>query len=71
MHRNTAPVSDDLSRIICPRKSPSPVNTRGGDWDCVRQMQIYRHRPDVLAKALLDMGVTESGDEALADGHQN
>ncbi len=68
MHRNTAPVSDDFSRASCPRKSQSPVNTRGGDWDCVRQMRMYRHRPDVLANALLDMGVTESGDE-VADYH--
>jgi len=63
MHRKTEPVSDDLSRLSCPRKSQNPVNNRGGDWDCVRQMRMFRHRPDVLANALLDMGVTESGDE--------
>jgi hypothetical protein len=26
-------------------------------------MQMFRHRPDVLATALRDMGVTETGDE--------
>jgi len=31
--------------------------------DCVAQLERYRNRPDVLAAALRDMGVTESGDE--------
>ena len=60
----------EMSRTTCPRKARNPVNSRGGDWDCVRQMQMFRHRPDVLASALRDMGVNESGDELLADGHQ-
>lgn len=60
----------EMSRTTCPRKARSKNNSRGGDWDCVRQMQMYRHRPDVLASALLEMGVSESGDEVLADGHQ-
>jgi hypothetical protein len=47
------------------------MNARGGDWDCVRQMRMYRHRPDVLATALLEMGVTESGDEVPEDGQRN
>ena len=71
MHLSTAPVSDDLSRTSCPHKAPSPVNSRGGDWDCVRQLWIYRHRPDVLATALADMGITENGDESLADWEKN
>ena len=55
---------------------PLTAHSRGrGKWDCVRQMEMYRHRPDVLAAALRDMGYSESGDEmpddeALADGHQ-
>ena len=53
----------ELSRATCPHKAQSKSNSRGGDWDCVRQMRMFRHRPDVLANALLDMGVTESGDE--------
>jgi hypothetical protein len=31
--------------------------------DCVEQMELIRARPDVLAKALRDMGITEGGDE--------
>jgi hypothetical protein len=51
------------------RDRPWPVRRR---WlhdretgrDCMTEMSLYRSRPDVLANALLDMGVTESGDEA-------
>ena len=31
--------------------------------DCVTQMRLLRSRPDVLANALRDMGVTESADD--------
>ena len=42
---------------------PLTAQSRGrGKWDCVRQMEMYRRRPDVLAAALRDMGV-------LPDGH--
>ncbi|MEI6195105.1 MAG: hypothetical protein WCS42_12330 [Verrucomicrobiota bacterium] len=57
-----APV--DLSRNVRPEKSPLTAQSRGrGNWDCLRQMQMYRRRPDVLAAALRDMGFNESGDE--------
>lgn len=69
-HRSTTgPI--ETSRTTCPRTVRNKSNARGGDWDCVRQMEMFRHRPDVLASTLRDMGVTESGDEVLADGHQN
>ena len=46
-----------------PEKSPLTAKSRGRGWDCVRQMQMFRQRPDVLAAALHDMGFSESGDE--------
>jgi hypothetical protein len=30
--------------------------------DCVSQMRLARNRPDVLASALREMGITENGD---------
>jgi len=60
---NHAPM--DMACPTCLRNVRTPVNNRGGDWDCVRQMQMFRHRPDCLARALRDMGVTESGDEVV------
>jgi hypothetical protein len=39
------------------------VDDREPGWDCVSQMRLARSRPEVLAKALLAMGITESGDE--------
>lgn len=64
MHIYTTHAPAEMSRTDCPRQARPVVNSRGGDWDCVRQMQMFRHRPDVLASALRDMGVTEHGDEA-------
>jgi hypothetical protein len=63
MHTYKAHAPAEMSRATCPSKARPVVNNRGGDWDCVRQMQMFRHRPDVLATALRDMGVTETGDE--------
>ena len=64
MHTYTAHAPVDLSRNVRPEKSPLTAHSRGrGNWDCVRQMQMYRHRPDVLAAALRDMGCSDSGDE--------
>jgi hypothetical protein len=31
--------------------------------DCVTQMRVLRSRPDVLANALREMGITENGDD--------
>ena len=63
MNTSTAHATVDLSRKVRPEKSPLTAHSRGrGKWDCVRQMQLYRTRPDVLAAALRDMGV-------LPDGH--
>ena len=64
MNTSTAHAPVDLSRNARPEKSPLTAHSRGrGNWDCVRQMQMYRHRPDVLAAALRDMGFSDSGDE--------
>ena len=63
MPSNQGAMTLKFSRTTCPQKSQSLVNSRGGGWDCIRQMQMFRHRPDVLASALRDMGVNESGDE--------
>ena len=43
--------------------APRRVQARNEEQDCVRQMSLYRSRPEVLASALLAMGITESGDE--------
>ena len=64
MDTYTAHVSPDQVRLSQPRVVPLTAQSRGrGNWDCVRQMQMYRRRPDVLAAALRDMGLSESGDE--------
>lgn len=39
------------------------MDYREPGWDCVSQMRLARSRPEVLANALLAMGITESGDE--------
>ena len=52
------------ARQPLPEKRPLTARSLGrGNWDCVRQMQMYRSRPDVLAAALRDMGFSEGGDE--------
>jgi hypothetical protein len=62
----------DLSRNARPEKSPLTAHSRGrGNWDCVRQMQMYRRRPDVLAAALRDLGFSESGDEVTDDQYSD
>jgi hypothetical protein len=62
MHIYTAHVSPDLVRTGSARISSLTGQSRGrGCWDCVRQMQMYRRRPDVLAAALRDMGVLPDG----------
>ena len=64
-----------------PRKSRAKARRRGsyaiqnaGDgegWDLVRRMQLLRDAPLALAGALADMGITENGDESLADWEKN
>lgn len=72
MHTYTAHATGDLSRNAGPEKSPLTAHSRGrGNWDCVRQMQMFRHRPDVLAAALRDMGFSESGDEMPEDQYSD
>ena len=39
------------------------MDDREPGWDCVSQMRLARSRPEVLANALLAMGITENGDE--------
>ena len=64
MHIYTAHAPVVSAQITRPEKSPLTAHSRGrGNWDCVRQMQMYRRRPDVLAAALRDMGCSDSGDE--------
>ena len=70
MHTYTAHATVDRSRNSSPEKRPLTAHSRGRGWDCVRQMQMFRRRPDVLAAALRDMGFSASGDEVLADCHQ-
>jgi len=76
MNTNTAYAPVVLAQGTRPEKSPLTAHSRGrGSWDCLRQMQMYRRRPDVLAAALRDMGFNESGDEVAddqgADNQQN
>ena len=76
MDTYTAHVSPDQVRLSQPRVVPLTAQSRGrGNWDCLRQMQMYRRRPEVLAAALRDMGFNESGDEVAddqcADNQQN
>ena len=64
MNTYTAHAPVVLAHSTRPEKSPLTAHSRGrGNWDCVRQMQMYRRRPDVLAAALRDMGCSDSGDE--------
>ena len=64
MQTYTAHAPVVLAQSTRPEKSPLTAHSRGrGNWDCVRQMQMYRRRPDVLAAALRDMGFSDSGDE--------
>jgi len=64
MHTYTAHAPVVSAQSTRPEKSPLTAHSRGrGNWDCVRQMQMYRRRPDVLAAALRDMGCSDSGDE--------
>ena len=43
----------------------------GEGWDLLRRMQLIRDVPFVLAGALADMGITENGDESVADWEKN
>jgi hypothetical protein len=52
-----------LCRDAATNNGPLTAKSRGRGWDCVRQMQMFRQRPDVLASALHDMGFSESGNE--------
>ena len=45
------------------RRVGTRVKSKNCGWDCLTHMQLFRNRPDVLASALREMGVTESGDE--------
>jgi hypothetical protein len=51
----------DLDSLNPPRRRL--MDDREPGWDCVSQMRLARSRPEVLANALLVMGITESGDE--------
>ena len=49
------------------RRERSRRYSRQTEPDCLRQMEIYRRRPDVLWSALHEMGVTVDGDEFADD----
>lgn len=44
---------------------PVPMDDRENGRDVISQMSLARNRPDVLRNALLDMGITQSGDEPI------
>ncbi len=45
------------------RRRERPTEDEQHGRDCISQMRLARSRPDVLANALREMGVTETGDE--------
>ena len=65
MHLYKSHLPDDKARNGQPQKRRPLLNSGGVGWDCVRQMQMFRRCPDVLASALRDMGVSENGDEIV------
>lgn len=48
------------------RRAPAR-RERCEERDCVSQMQLLRERPEVLVRALREMGITENGDEVLEE----
>jgi hypothetical protein len=62
MHCDANNQTNELDFDCSYRTSPRLMQDREPRWDCVSQMRLARKRPDVLASALRDMGVTESGD---------
>ena len=59
-------------RAAATNTRPLTAHSRGrGKCDCVRQMEMYRRRPDVLAAALRDMGFSDSGDEVTDDQYSD
>ena len=63
MRRRATNNEDDhgLDFINPPRRRL--MDDREPGWDCVSQMRLARSRPEVLANALLALGISESGDE--------
>ena len=45
-----------------PKYEIAKVLDRESGRDCISQMRLARSRPDVLANALIEMGVTPDGD---------
>lgn len=71
MAQTDSPERDNFDLNFCYRNGGNLVEDREQGRDCVTQMRLLRRRPDVLANALRDMGVTESGDETPDDYEQN
>lgn len=67
MPRNTTHERDNLDLNLYYRNGGNLIEDRDSGRDCVTQMRVLRSRPDVLANALRDMGVTESGDDLPDD----
>ena len=63
MSRDTTDKRDNLDLNVYYRNGGNLIEDRDGGRDCVTHMRLLRSRPDVLANALRDMGITESGDD--------
>jgi hypothetical protein len=63
MRRRTRNSRDDHDVDFINPTERRSMDDREPGWDCVSQMRLARSRPEVLANALLAMGITESGDE--------
>jgi hypothetical protein len=53
----------DLDLNLAYRNGGNLKEDRENGHDCVSQMRLLRHRPDVLANVLRTMGVSEDGDD--------
>ena len=67
MSRKGKPKTESLDLNFCYRNGGNLVEDRVNGRDCVSEMRLLRSRPEVLANALRDMGVTESGDEVVEE----
>jgi hypothetical protein len=63
MRRRAKKSEDDQDLEFINSSRRRLMDDREPGWDCVSQMRLARSRPEVLANALLAMGITESGDE--------
>jgi hypothetical protein len=62
MTHNTTRERDNFDLNCSYRHGGNLIEDREYGRDCVTQMLVLRRRPDILANALRDMGITENGD---------